>query len=86
MGLFSDGLIPGLVSRKGVWGDSVGMYSGKLKNSPQSHQVSGHESGKPHPEETDNLVASREAPGGGSLSVGYRETFLATCKSPTLVV
>ena len=74
-----------LFPRKGVWGDSVGMYLAKLKNNPQSHQVSGQESGKQNPEETDNLVASREAPGGGRLSVGYTET-LATCKSATLIV
>ena len=68
-------LFPG----KEGWGDSVGMYLGNLKNNPRSHQVSGQESGKQYSEETDNVVASGEAPGGGRRSVGCREIRLVSC-------
>lgn len=79
------GSIPGLVSKKGVWGDSV-ECTGEIKNNPQISSSSWVETAENSiQKETDNLVAPREAPGGGSLSVGYTETLVA-CKSATLSV
>lgn len=70
-------LFPG----KWGWGDSVGMYLGKLKSNPRSHQVSGQVSGKLYSKNRQRGCLLGGPRRRTSHGVGCREIRLASRES-----